>query len=61
MGTQKKKKKVGEPFEGHLRKKMEEGQWKVAERILGHWRIGESGPYKVCEEDEEEMGSRNLL
>lgn len=38
MGTPRKKKKVGVEFEVHLGKKME-GQWKVAERILGRWRI----------------------
>lgn len=60
VGIPRKKKKVGVLFEGHLGKKTE-GQWKVAERILGHWMIEGTEPYKVCEEDEELMGSRNLL
>lgn len=59
MGTPRKKKKVGVEFEVHLGKKME-GQWKVAERILGRWRIAGTEPYKVCEGDEDLMGNRNL-
>lgn len=58
--TQQKKKRGDVVFEGHLGKKMVDGQGKVAERIRGHWRIGGSEPYKVCEEDEEWVGSRNL-
>lgn len=60
MGTPRKTKKVGVEFEVHLGKKMED-QWKVAERILGRWRIAGTEPYKVCERDEDLMGNRNLL
>lgn len=59
-GTPRKRKKVGAGFEDRSNKKMAEGPWKAAERILGRWRIGGTEPYMVCEEDEEEMGSRNL-
>ena len=48
MGTPRKWKKAGVKSEGHLGKKM-----KGAEKILGHWRIAESEPYKTSEEDEE--------
>lgn len=52
---------MGVAFVGRLGKKMAGGPWKAAERIRGRWRIGGIEPYKVCEEDEELTGSRNLL
>lgn len=46
---------------GHLGRKMAEGQSRAGERILGRWRIEGSEPCRVCEEDGERIGSRNLL
>lgn len=51
MGTLRNWKKVG--VEGRLGKKMMEVPVKVAKKILGHWRIGESEPCKASEENEE--------
>lgn len=60
-GNPRRRRKVGAAPEGHWGRKMAEGRSRAAGRILGRWKIEGTEPCRVCEEDEEKRGRRNLL
>lgn len=60
-GTPRRRRRAGEASEGHWGRKLAEGRWRAAARIQGRWTIGGSEPCRVCGEDGEKTGSKNLL